>query len=153
MILKPINRLLGLVLATFAMVYLFFSFQIPSYTYATVDANVVPKGLGFLLLFLAVLLFFQRAKETEAERQKRTIPRKELLILLAVAFFILIYIFLLETVGFVLMTTLFIFTCSTFLGYKKYKISAIVAMLYSLALYFLFNYLLLIYLPSGLLPF
>ncbi len=153
MILKPINRKLGLVLAGFAGLYLFLSYQIPSYAYALVDADVVPKGLGFLLLLLSVLLFLQKKEETEQEKQKRSIPKKELYILLGVAAFILIYIFLLEIVGFVIMTSLFVFTCSSFLGYKKYKTSALVAIIFSLILYFLFNYLLLIHLPPGVLPF
>jgi hypothetical protein len=153
MILKPINRKLGLFLAGFAGLYLFLSYQIPSYAYALVDADVVPKGLGFLLLLLSVLLFLQRKSETDQEKQKRSIPKKELHILLGVAGFILIYIFLLEIVGFVIMTSLFVFTCSSFLGYKKYKTSALVAIIFSLLLYFLFNYLLLIHLPPGVLPF
>lgn len=153
MVLKPINRILGVVLAGFAGLYLFFSYQIQSYPYALVDADVVPKGLGFLLLLLSVLLFLQKKEETEQEKQKRSIPKKELYILLGVAAFILIYIFLLEIVGFVIMTSLFVFICSSFLGYKKYKTSALVAIIFSLLLYFLFNYLLLIHLPPGVLPF
>jgi putative tricarboxylic transport membrane protein len=153
MVIKPLNRLLGLILAAFAGLYLFFSYKIPSYPYAMVDADVVPKGLGYLLLFLSVLLFLQKGKETEQEKQKRTIPKKELLVLLVVAGFILIYIFLLELIGFIIMTSVFIFACSAFLGYKKYKISAVVALVFSFLLYFLFNYLLLIHLPSGVLPF
>ncbi|KMJ59467.1 hypothetical protein AB685_00865 [Bacillus sp. LL01] len=153
MLLKPINRKLGLVLAGMAGVYLFLSYQIPSYPYALVDADVVPKGLGFLLLVLSVLLFLQRKTETDQEKQKRSIPINELYILLGVAGFILIYIFFLEIVGFVIMTSLFVFTCSSFLGYKKYKTSALVAIIFSLLLYFLFNYLLLIHLPPGVLPF
>ncbi|UAL49344.1 tripartite tricarboxylate transporter TctB family protein [Sutcliffiella horikoshii] len=153
MILRPINRKLGLALFFFAGVYLFLSYQIPSYTYALVDADVVPKGLGFLLLILSILLFVQKKEETEQEKEKRTIPKKELYVLLGVAGFILIYIFLLEIVGFVIMTATFVFTCSSFLGYKKYKVSVLVAIIFSLLLYFLFNYLLLIHLPPGVLPF
>lgn len=153
MVLKPINRKIGLVLAGFAGLYLFLSYQIPSYSYALVDADVVPKGLGFLLLLLSILLFLQKKVETEQEKQKRTIPKKEIYILLGVAAFILIYIFLLEIVGFVIMTSLFVFTCSSFLGYKNYKTSALVAIIFSTLIYFLFNYLLLIHLPPGVLPF
>ncbi|QFT89077.1 Tripartite tricarboxylate transporter TctB family protein [Bacillus sp. THAF10] len=151
--LKPINRKLGFILAAIASLYLFFSYKIPSYPYATVDADVVPKGLGYLLLFLSILLFLQRTVESEQEKQKRDIPKKELGVLLAVAGFILIYISLFEIVGFVIMTTLFIFCCSSFLGFRKYITSLIVAIVFSLLIYFLFNYLLLIHLPAGILPF
>lgn len=56
--LKPINRKIGLVLIGFALFYLILSFRLPEYPYAAIDADFVPKSLGFLLLLLSVLLFF-----------------------------------------------------------------------------------------------
>ncbi|MFC4321498.1 tripartite tricarboxylate transporter TctB family protein [Litchfieldia salsa] len=150
--LKPIQRKIALVLALFSIIYISLSFQLPSYPYAPVDADAIPKTLGFLLLLLAVCLFFSKKIETEMERQKRTFPKKDLYILLGVCAFILMYIFLLEIIGFVIMTTLFIFFCSWFLGYKNFKVNSIVSIGFSITLYFLFSYLLQINLPSGILP-
>lgn len=66
---------------------------------------------------------------------------------------IFVYIFLLEILGFVITSTLFIFFCSLFLGYRKYKTNVLVAVLFPLVMYLSFNYLLQIRLPQGLLPF
>lgn len=82
--LSTINQRIGLILFIIAAIYLFLSFQLPNYPYAPVDADVIPKGLGILMLVLSAALFFSKAIETEAEKEKRNIPKKELLVLLAV---------------------------------------------------------------------
>ncbi|WP_026580774.1 tripartite tricarboxylate transporter TctB family protein [Bacillus sp. J33] len=150
--LTRINQKMALILAAIAGVYLILSFSLPKYPNAIIDADVVPKGLGFLLLFFAILLFFDKKEETEAEKQKRSISKNNVLVLLAVLAFILIYISLLEFLGFLIMTTLFIFCCSLFLGYKKHLANGIVSVVFSMAIYGLFNYLLRINLPAGIIP-
>jgi putative tricarboxylic transport membrane protein len=147
-----INQKVAVILAILAGFYLLLSYNLPKYPNAIIDADVVPKGLGFLLLFFAVLLYLDKKEETEAEKLKRTITKENVLLLLAVLSFILIYIFLLEIIGFLIMTALFIFGCSLFLGYRKHVTNAIVSVVFSLVIYGLFNYLLKINLPAGIIP-
>lgn len=66
---------------------------------------------------------------------------------------ILLYILLLETVGFFIMTALFIFSTTALLGYKHHLRNAIVALCVPLFFYITFTQLLKISLPSGILPF
>lgn len=148
-----INQKISLILAVIAGFYLLLSYNLPKYPNAIIDADVVPKGLGILLLFFAILLYFDKKEETEAEKQKRTIAKENVLLLLAVLVFIFIYIVLLEIIGFVIMTALFIYGCSFFLGYRKHLTNAIVSVAFSLVIYGLFNYLLKINLPAGIIPF
>lgn len=150
--LSTMNRRIGLLLFIIASVYLYLSFQLPNYPYAPVDADVIPKGLGILMLILSVALFFSRAIETEAEKAKRNIPKKELLVLLAVFGMIFLYILLFEMVGFIVMTAVFIFFCSWFLGYEKWKTNIIVSILFPLGMYIIFVFALGISLPNGILP-
>ncbi|MGX8790302.1 tripartite tricarboxylate transporter TctB family protein [Oceanobacillus oncorhynchi] len=150
--LKSINSRVSLVLLVIAIVYLIFSYQLPSYAYTEVDADVIPKALGWLLVFLAILLFFSKDNETEAQRQKRNIPKKEIGMLLGVGALIFIYIFLLEILGFILVSALFIFFCSLFLGYRSHIVNGIVSIAFSSFIYFVFTSLLQISLPSGILP-
>ncbi|WP_404407019.1 tripartite tricarboxylate transporter TctB family protein [Jeotgalibacillus malaysiensis] len=147
------NQKAALVVALIAVVYLLLSFNLPVYSNALIDADVIPKGLGFLLLFFALLLYLDKKNETEADKEKRKISKKHVINLLVVAGMILIYIFLLEIIGFVLMTTVFIFVCSLYLDYKHHVTNIITSVVFSLVIYGLFNYLLKINLPAGILPF
>lgn len=151
--LASINRKLGLLLFIVAAVYLYLSFQLPNYEYALIDADVIPKGLGILLLVLSVFLFFSRVVETDAEKAKRNIPKKELGVIAAVFAMIFVYILLFEAIGFIITTTLFIFFCSWFLGYRAWKTNILVSLLFPIVMYAIFVFALGIVLPRGILPF
>lgn len=152
-LLKTLNQKVSIFLILFAAGYLYLSYNLKEYPYVPVDSDFVPKILGFLLIILAIFLFFDKSSETEEEKEKRQVPKKEMLVLLAVGGMIFLYIFLLEIIGFVLSSMLFIFACSWFLGYRKLVTTILVAVLFPLIMYLSFNYLLQIRLPQGLLPF
>lgn len=147
------NKKIGITVACVSIFYLILSYQLPKYNLAIVDADVVPKILGWLLLFLSVLLFIRKDEETAEQKQKRDIPKREIKVLLSVAGFIFLYIFLLEILGFVLVTILFVFFCSKFLGFDKLKTNLAVSFLFPICMYAVFVYLLQISLPKGILPF
>ncbi|WP_068673168.1 tripartite tricarboxylate transporter TctB family protein [Oceanobacillus sp. Castelsardo] len=150
---KTVNQRVSIVLLLIAALYLIIAYQIPSYPYTEVDADVIPKTLGWLLVLLSASLFFLKDSDSEEQKERRKIPKKEIGVLLVVAGFILVYIALLEIIGFVLVTGLFIFFCSWFLGYKKYITNAIVSILFPIIMYLMFTELLKLSLPSGILPF
>lgn len=150
--LQLVNRKLGLVIGIFSIIFLILSYQLPAYTYAIVDADMIPKGLGWLLLLLSILLFFQRDNETEEQKKRRQLPKSEVKVLVVVALLIFLYIFLLEILGFIIVTMLFIFFCSRYLGYESLRTNIIVSIVFPLVLYTIFVYLLQISLPQGILP-
>lgn len=151
--LKTVNQKVSLVLLAIGAGYLILAYQIPSYPYTQVDADIIPKVLGYLLIFLSVLLFLSKDSETEEQKARRKIPKKEVGMLLGVGGIILFYIMLLEILGFVVVTALFIFVCSRFLGYKNHLVNGLVSVLFPIILYLMFTELLKISLPSGILPF
>ncbi|WP_227934917.1 tripartite tricarboxylate transporter TctB family protein [Alkalihalobacillus deserti] len=146
------NRKLGSVILVFSILFLVMSYQLPSSQFATVDADAIPKALGWILLGLSIILFIQKDRETEEQRQRRQIPKKEIGVLLIVALLIFLYISLLEILGFVIVTMLFIFVCSKFLGYDSLKSNIVVSILFPVIMYGIFVYLLQISLPKGILP-
>ncbi|XOQ15176.1 MAG: Tripartite tricarboxylate transporter TctB family protein [Shouchella clausii] len=148
-----VNRGISIVLIGIAVVYLVMAFQLPEYAFVPVDSDLVPKLLGASLLVLGICFFFAKDPDTEEQKQKRTIPKKEVWMLLTVMGLILVYITVLEVIGFVIMTTLFIFVCSRLLGYQKWLVNAITSIVFSIGVYWLFNYGLAIRLPAGILPF
>ncbi len=151
--LKTLNQKVSLVLFAIALLYLIYAYQIPSFPYTVVDADVIPKVLGYLLLILSVFLFFIKDEESEEQKARRNIPKKEVGMLLGVGGLIILYIIFLEILGFVLVTALFIFLCSRFLGYKNYLANVLVSIILPVSLYLMFTQLLRISLPSGILPF
>ncbi|WP_019156377.1 tripartite tricarboxylate transporter TctB family protein [Robertmurraya massiliosenegalensis] len=150
--LKTINQRIALILFLLAAGYLIVSYQLPSFPYTPVDADVIPKGLGWLLIVLSVALYFSKDSETEEQKSRRNIPKKELLMISAVFLMVFGYIALFEIMGFIVMTVLFIYFCTWFLGYKKHVINVIVSICFSLFMYAIFVYLLGIKLPQGIIP-
>lgn len=151
--LRTVNRKISLILAALAMGYLILSYQLPSYPYVPVDSDFVPKVLGYLLILLSAALFFTGKENPDEDKKEDEVSKSELPVLLTVTAMVLMYIFLLEILGFVIVTILFIFFCSWFLGYRHFKVNAAVSVLFPVTVYYIFNYLLQIRLPNGLLPF
>lgn len=151
--LKTLNQKISVVLLLLSAGYLYLTFHLKEYPYVPVDSDFVPKVLGFILIGLSVLLYFDKSSETSQEKEKRKISKQDLIALMGVGALILLYIFLFELIGFVVTTALFVFTCSWTLGYRRLISNIVVSLVFPSALYYLFNYLLQIRLPQGILPF
>ncbi|MET3682817.1 putative tricarboxylic transport membrane protein [Alkalibacillus flavidus] len=149
---RNVNRIIGLILALLATGYLLLSYQLPTYDYIPIDADVVPKALGWLLLVLSVVLFFSKDQDSEEQKAKRYVAKKDVKAMAGVFGITLIYIMLLEVIGFIVMTSLFVFFCSLFLGYRQHVVNAIVSISFPIFIYSIFVFLLNINLPQGILP-
>ncbi|WP_243297831.1 tripartite tricarboxylate transporter TctB family protein [Bacillus litorisediminis] len=147
--LNSANRTISLILGIIAIGYLVLSFRLPAYPYVPVDSDVVPITLSLILLFLSFVLFFQK----DNHKRDTKLPNGEVKVILTVMGFVLVYIILLEMLGFFLTTALFIFINSWYLGYKKWLSNVIVSLSVPLFIYLLFNAFLQIQLPKGILPF
>ncbi|MFB4212247.1 tripartite tricarboxylate transporter TctB family protein [Shouchella sp. JSM 1781072] len=143
------NRKISLVLAAIALIYLILTFNLPNYEYILIDADVFPFLLGGALLVLSIVLFFLKSDEDATLFMKK----KDLAVLLTMFSMLLAYILLLEPIGFVLSTCVFLFSSSLFLGYRKHLTNVAVSGVVPLTIYFLFTSLLGIALPQGILPF
>ncbi|OZU88160.1 hypothetical protein CIL03_13630 [Virgibacillus indicus] len=151
--LKTLNQRISIVLILIGTGYLVLTFQLPSYAYVPADADLIPMVLGILLIILAVCLYFSKDSETEEQKARRNIPKQDVVALLTVFGFILVYIIFLEILGFVLITALFVFFCSWFLGYKKHITNLLVSVIFPVFMYVMFTEFLRISLPQGILPF
>ncbi|MBT2218461.1 tripartite tricarboxylate transporter TctB family protein [Virgibacillus dakarensis] len=147
---QTMNKKVSIILILIAIFYLVLSFRLPAYAYVPIDSDIVPIGLGVILLLLSGILYF--IKDQEQQENKEHIPKSELPVILGVICFIILYIALLEVIGFIIMTVLFLFLCSWFLGYKKHTVNAIVSIILPTLIFLLFDKLLQIQLPMGILP-
>lgn len=143
-----LNKKISIILFILSIAYIIGGFLLPEYPYVPIDSNFFPLLLGFLLLFLSILLFFTK----DPEGVSLSIKKSDLLMILGVASLILLYIFFLESLGFLVVTALFLFSCSFLLGYRQHIINVIVAVFFPLTIYLIFTRLLMISLPSGILP-
>lgn len=145
------DRKIAILLAVFAVIYLILSYQLPKFPYAIVDSDVLPKGLGFLLLVLSIILFIQNNTGSGSLKNQRN--GKEVKVLLLIFLFVFLYILWLEWLGFVIVTIFFLIGTTRLLGYRKWGLNILVSVLFTLGLYYAFNYLLRSNLPQGFLPF
>ncbi|MEH7343173.1 tripartite tricarboxylate transporter TctB family protein [Bacillus sp. JJ1532] len=149
-VLNTLNKKISVFLALISIGYLVLSLRLPAFPYVPVDSDAVPITLGFILLFLSILLYFNK---DEQKGEGRKLPKGEGKVILTVLSFVLLYIFFLEILGFIITTALFLFLNSRFLGYKKWLSNVIVSLSIPLFIYLLFNSFLQISLPKGILPF
>lgn len=151
--LKTLNQRISLVLLLVGIGYLIMAYRLPSFAYTEVDASVIPIFLGIILVILSIGLYFAKDSETDEQKKRRDISKHDTIALIGIFVFVFLYIMLLEKLGFVVTTTIFIFFCSWFLGYKKYVTNLLTSILFPLFMYFSFTSLLKISLPQGILPF
>ncbi|MCW4353764.1 tripartite tricarboxylate transporter TctB family protein [Hoyosella sp. YIM 151337] len=174
------QRTLGIAIGVVALIYLFLATQISEFTAVDVPVQpaTLPKGLGLVLLLLAVVLFFQRgepkslaqaavpavvdarvaatqavaaeAEDPQSPRLGRTgNPAYEVAIFVAS---MCVYAFAFERLGFILATAAYIFGVTWYLGYKRHLVTAIVSITVPLILYFSITAGLGVALPNGLIP-
>lgn len=62
-----------------------------------------------------------------------------------------LYVFLLPHIGFLLLTPVFLFGLMLLFGYRKYVLAAVVSILLSTGVFYLFSRVFFIFLPTGLL--
>ncbi|RSL31693.1 tripartite tricarboxylate transporter TctB family protein [Salibacterium salarium] len=151
--LKPIHRKVSLILIVFAIFYLYLSYQLQSFGSGPIGTDTMPKALGYLLVVLSILLFMTKDQETEEDKKKRSIAKDDVIKIMGVLVITFAYIFFLERLGFILVSFLFIYGCSLFLGYHKHVTNLIVSFVFPTVLYSVFTILLGINLPSGVIPF
>ncbi|WP_430790806.1 tripartite tricarboxylate transporter TctB family protein [Virgibacillus flavescens] len=149
---RTLNKKISAFLVVLAIGYLVMSFNLPSYKYVPIDSDLVPIGLGFLLLILSISLYFTK-DQNKKENDDDHLSKSELKIVLIVIGFIFLYIFFLEIIGFIITTVLFLFFCSLFLGFKRHAVNAIVSLSVPILIYLLFDSFLQVQLPTGILPF
>lgn len=162
------NLIPGIVLTLFSAGYLAYAAQIEKFTGSgstPLSARFMPYFWGTCLLLLSVILIFRGLKQRNAEiaagmTQKNTTTAREFVrehyeVILTFVF-LAIYIALMESIGFLIMTILFLFGEIVILTPREkrnYLISGIVALVFAFGIDFIFVRLLNVLLPLGIFGF
>ena len=140
------NRAVSVIILAVAAIYLALSFNLDSYPYAVIDADVLPKSLG-------IFLFFEKDQKDTTVKKLFQLQKKDVKVMMLCVVSLLIYISVLEFIGFLLSTVMLLLVLPAVLGYRNWKTAAIVSLVFSSTIYFSFNYVLNIMLPQGVMPF
>jgi putative tricarboxylic transport membrane protein len=150
------NCIIAIFLILLAVVYFYATSQIPSYEVGDpLGAKVFPTLLGIGLVLAALLLLFETYKtksreNSEKERESKK-ERRHLVIVGSVVCWTIIFIILLEYLGFLLSSMVYLIVFMTCLNSKKVWLHMGVSVVFSVALYILLAKGLGVTLPKGIL--
>lgn len=151
---RNINKYLSIFFVLLGAIFLFASYKLPKYSLVPVDADAIPTFLGGTLIVLAILLFFVKDEVSEQEEDKESMKKEQSywqVVIFIIA--ILLYITLLEVIGFFVVTALFIMSMTYLLGYRRHLINVIVSITVPSCFWMIFTFLLKIPLPAGIISF
>lgn len=162
------NLAAGVSLALFAVIYLYFSSNISTFTGSgstPLGARFMPRFWGLCLLLLSTILAFRGLAERRMQLTAAGIKnspfsltallrnRYEVILTFAA---ICVYIFFLKSIGFIIMTTLYLFAQILILSSpkeKKHTAAAVTAIVFAVGLDYIFVVLLNVLLPKGIIGF
>lgn len=126
-----------------------------------IGSDLMPKITSLLLIMIGILLFIQKYifgkknKKVDFNITKTTVPTKLFnKAVLSTLIIILLYIILMQPLGFILSTTIYLITQIFVLTPKEYFKSIrviIIAVVTSVVVYYLFVYFFYLLLPAGIL--
>lgn len=151
--------IIGIVIIIFAIVYFIGSFSIKQNKVVSIGAEFMPRLYGLILFILALLQIYQgliyvkKYKITE-EKFKAKEDNKDTKNVILTFLLILLYISMMEILGFILSSALFLFLMSFLLSPANVKVKYYLSMIYSIVLsiciYVLFHNFMLMPLPKGI---
>lgn len=144
------------VIGVLSVAALISAFQIPAGGNLGRGADFMPKIVSGLLLCCAFCFFVfgvltPKGTETQNKEKRDTVPMFRFAIALGM---LLVYVALLKTIGFIIMTAVYIFAQSLFMAppeKRNFLVSGILAAVVSIAIYYAFARGLGMTLPAGLL--
>ncbi|MHB8917354.1 MAG: tripartite tricarboxylate transporter TctB family protein [Desulfocucumaceae bacterium] len=150
-----VDRVIALIVFLIAAGYLYMASQFPRLEIGDpLGPKIFPVILGTILILTAILLVFESFRKPEGDARKSDEPEekgnKHLLVILAVALVTLVYVLVLEKVGYILDTFLLLMVTMAYFNRNKYVQNGIIAIAFSLIFYLMFAKLLGVTLPKGL---
>ncbi|MGE4354310.1 MAG: tripartite tricarboxylate transporter TctB family protein [Oscillospiraceae bacterium] len=157
MIAKYKEFFLGIGIAILAVIYGYSATQIQIRVATAIGPRYVPYGLAAICLILGILQMitgWNKSKKYDSEEHDE--ESKDNLMVFLVFLAIAVYVAVLKTLGFLIATTVLCFLLQIMLcpkANRKYGMFAIVAVISTVIVYFLFRWGLHLMLPVGMLKF
>ncbi len=152
---KKADKIIGLIMLIFSLFIIEESMRMPNVA-GNFEPGIrfLPFWLGILMACLSVLLMVNAWRKSAEATKKKLMPnRRALLSIVLIIVGLAVYVFLLETLGYLITTTLFnIFLLSVVMR-AKWKMTLGVGIGTSVGLYVLFQILLEVNLPKNVFGF
>lgn len=134
---KVFDRYASIIFLLLGIGFMWQSTTISSSAYgSTVGPNIVPFGLGGLLILLSLRLFYEAMKKSkEPTNNGQKLDYKRFLIIFVAAF---LYAFFLETIGYIIGTFLFLLISFQVLERGKWLKSIVISGLFAVGVYVIF---------------
>lgn len=98
-----------------------------------------PRLVTFCLILCAVILMVKALIARRKVEQPVRMKRSFVLSFLGCAFLFVLYVYLLRRLGFLILTPFFLFFAMYFFGARRYVMNAVLSVVTSLALYYVFT--------------
>ena len=137
---KKFDRIAGISFLLIGILFVVESQRISDSAYGSaVGPKVFPMWLGIILILLSARLIYETFKYKSEKTGKEQLQYKKFLIIFVSA---LLYAFLLEIIGYVLSTFLFLLVAFQTMEKGKIMYSLAISVLFSVGIYYLFSELL-----------
>ncbi|SFJ29328.1 tripartite tricarboxylate transporter TctB family protein [Thermoflavimicrobium dichotomicum] len=143
---RSFDRIASILFILVGVFFIVESRKLSSTAYGSgVGPDLFPMGLGILLILLSIRLIFETFRYPKEKQEGKTLDIKRFAIIL---FSALLYALLMETLGYVLTTFLFLVVAFQTMERGKWWLSIILAAAFSVGVYYLYVNILKGTLPS-----
>lgn len=133
---KTFDRFTGIAFLLIGLLFVIESRSISVSSYgSTVGPNIFPMGLGILLILLSIRLLFETIKYKQEERSKEPLQLMKFIIIFGSA---AVYAAVLEPLGYVISTFIFLLIAFQTMERGKWIQSIIIAAAFSFGVYYFF---------------
>ncbi len=117
-----------------------------------IGVSTFPKLLAGLLIIFSIVIIIQAIKNSSFSKKEPTFKefKKGHKLIVAVIIILIIYIQMLEALGFILSSFLLLITLMFIFGERRKIILLVVPLLFSVILYLVFSKMAMVFLPEGI---
>ncbi len=117
-----------------------------------IGVSTFPKLLAGLLIIFSIVIIIQAIKNSSFSKKEPTFKefKKGHKLIIAVIIILIIYIQMLEVLGFILSSFLLLITLMFIFGERRKIILLLVPLLFSVILYLVFSKMAMVFLPEGI---
>ena len=142
------NRIISVILLVFSIFVWLGANQFPASNGQGLGPDFFPKITAIILGILATILFF---KKEENEESVFTFPRSAVPLFVGGLITLVLYVFLIEFIGFTISTVLLTFSWMWLMGIRKWVTLIAASILISVGIGAVFEFLLSVPIPHGIL--